>query len=98
MKSQGLNCNNRETFTSWCCRFEKMANEILAETTIAGQEGVITYLANSAALQQFEQTALAYLALTSSDRPLDEEGLCNYIEELLNKEFQVQVFAANLVA
>lgn len=71
------------------CRFEKMANEILAETTIAGQEGVITFLANSAALQQFEQTSLAYLSLMSSDKALDEEGLCSHVEHLLNKEFKV---------
>ena len=32
-----------------------MANEMLAETTVAGQEGVVEYLANSAALQQFAQ-------------------------------------------
>ena len=66
-----------------------MANEILAETTIAGQEGVISYLADSAALQQFGQTSLAYLALMSSDKNLGEESLCEYIEDLLDREFQV---------
>lgn len=69
-----------------------MANEILAETTIAGQEGVITYLANSAALQQFEQTSLAYLSLIKSDKPLDEEGLCSHVEQTLNEVFQVETF------
>ena len=66
-----------------------MANEMLADTTIAGQEGVIEYVANSAALQQFEQTSLAYLMLGRSDKPLDTEGLCSAVEELLEKEFQV---------
>ena len=65
-----------------------MANEILAETTIAGQEGVIAYLADSAALQQFEQTSLAYVTLMNSDKPLDEEGLCSHVEQLLNEEFK----------
>lgn len=71
-------------------RFEQMANEMLADTTIAGQEGVIEYVANSAALQQFEQTSLAYLMLGRSEENLDVEGLCTAVEELLEKEFQVQ--------
>ena len=66
-----------------------MANEMLADTTIAGQEGVIEYVANSAALQQFEQTSLAYLMLGRSEHALTTEGLCVAVEELLEKEFQV---------
>ena len=62
---------------------------MLADTTIAGQEGVIEYVANSAALQQFEQTSLAYLMLGRSEQPLGTEGLCIAVEELLEKEFQV---------
>ena len=66
-----------------------MANEMLADTTIAGQEGVIEYVANSAALQQFEQTSLAYLMLSQLQRPTNTEGVCVAVEELLEKEFQV---------
>jgi len=65
-----------------------MANEMLADTTIAGQEGVIEYVANSAALQQFEQTSLAYLILRQHDTPLDVEGICSAIEQLLEQRFQ----------
>lgn len=71
-------------------RFEQMANEMLADTTIAGQEGVIEYVANSAALQQFEQTSLAYLMLSRLQQPTDAEGICKAVEELLEKEFQVR--------
>ena len=76
--------------TNYCyCRFEQMANEMLAETTIAGQEGVIEYVANSAALQQFEQTSLAYLMLRQAQEPLNAKGLCIAVESLLEETFQV---------
>lgn len=68
-----------------------MANEMLADTTIAGQEGVIEYVANSAALQQFEQTSLAYLMLGKAEKPLNVEGLCVAVEDLLEEEFQVSL-------
>lgn len=61
---------------------------MLADTTIAGQEGVIEYVANSAALQQFEQTSLAYLILRQQDTPLDLEGICFAVEQLLEQRFQ----------
>lgn len=65
-----------------------MANEMLAETTIAAEEGVIEYIAGSAALQQFEQTCLAYLVLQQAGGPLSHEGLCDAAECLLEHEFQ----------
>jgi len=70
------------------CRFEQMANEMLAETTIAGQEGVIEYVANSAALQQFEQTSLAYLVLRQHEGALDVGDVCSEVEHLLEQRFQ----------
>ena len=71
------------------CRFEQMANEMLADTTIAGQEGVIEYVVNSAALQQFEQTSVAYLMLRQAQEPLNAKGLCIVVESLLEETFQV---------
>ena len=65
-----------------------MANEILAETTIAGQEGVIEYVANSAALQQFMQTSLAYLMLRRQEGTMDAESVASGVEQLLEDRFQ----------
>jgi hypothetical protein len=72
-----------------------MANEMLAETTIAGQEGVIEYVANSAALQQFEQTSLAYLMLRQHEAPLNVEEICLAVEQLLEQSFQVSCRCQN---
>ena len=69
-----------------------MTNEMLATTTIAGQEGVIEFLATSAALQQFEQISLAYLML-KPDSPLNAEELSIAVESLLENEFQASVLA-----
>lgn len=66
-----------------------MANEMLADTTIAGQEGVIEYMAGSAALQQFEQTSLAYLVLQQSGKQLNAAALCNAVETTLEQQFKV---------
>lgn len=62
---------------------------MLAKSTIAGQEGVITYLANAAALQQFEQTALAYVLMSEADRSMGASGLAAAAESLLEGKFEV---------
>ena len=62
---------------------------MLAKSTIAGQEGVITYLANAAALQQFEQTALAYVLMTEAGRSMGASGLAAAAESLLEGKFEV---------
>lgn len=70
-------------------RYERAANEMLAKSTIAGQEGVVTYLANAAALQQFEQTALAYVLMSEAGRPMSIPSLAAAAESLLEGRFQV---------
>lgn len=70
-------------------RFEQMANEMLANSTVAGQEGTLGNLVASAALQQFGQAALALLVLHRADRPLSAEGLEQEAENLLQHHFQV---------
>ncbi|KAK9815609.1 hypothetical protein WJX72_006739 [[Myrmecia] bisecta] len=72
-------------------RYEKMANDLLATSTMAGQDGVIDYLTGSAALQQFEQTALAYVLLQQSDAPLTATSLSAAAESMLEGKFQVRV-------
>ncbi len=71
------------------CRYERTANDMLAKSTIAGQEGVITYLANAAALQQFEQTALAYVLMSEAGRSMGASGLAAAAESLLEGKFEV---------
>lgn len=71
------------------CRYERTANDMLAKSTIAGQEGVITYLANAAALQQFEQTALAYVLMSEAGRAMAAAGLAAAAESLLEGKFEV---------
>ena len=71
------------------CRYERTANDMLAKSTIAGQEGVITYLANAAALQQFEQTALAYVLMSEAGRSMGASGLGAAAESLLEGKFEV---------
>ena len=71
------------------CRYERTANDMLAKSTIAGQEGVITYLANAAALQQFEQTALAYVLMSEAGRGMGAAGLAAAAESLLEGKFEV---------
>ena len=78
---------------NFVCRFDKMANEMLADTTVAGQEGVIEYLAGSAALQQFEQTSLAYLILQQSGKQQNAQALCDAVESTLDKQFKVLVYS-----
>lgn len=69
---------------------------MLAKSTIAGQEGVITYLANAAALQQFEQTALAYVLMSETDRPMSISSLAAAAESLLEDRFQVGAASGRL--
>lgn len=76
---------------SWAYRYERAANEMLAKSTIAGQEGVITYLANAAALQQFEQTALAYVLMSEADKTMGASSLAAAAESLLEGRFQVSI-------
>ncbi|KAL3150907.1 hypothetical protein ABBQ32_000658 [Trebouxia sp. C0010 RCD-2024] len=72
-------------------RYERTANDMLAKSTIAGQEGVITYLANAAALQQFEQTGLAYVLMHEAGRSMGASGLAAAAESLLEGKFEVRV-------
>lgn len=76
-----------------CCRYERTANDMLAKSTIAGQEGVITYLANAAALQQFEQTALAYVLISEARTSMGAPGLAAAAESLLEGKFEVCVLS-----
>lgn len=64
---------------------------MLAKSTIAGQEGVITYLANAAALQQFEQTALAYVLMSEAGRAMGAAGLAAAAESLLEGKIEVGI-------
>ena len=66
-----------------------MANEMLANTTLAGQEGTLEYLASNAALQQWCQAALALLVLQQSPDPLTPHELERRAEDLLEHHFQV---------
>lgn len=77
-------------------RFEQMANEMLANCTLAGQEGTLEYLAATAALQQWGQSALALLVLHQAQHPLTLHQLEQQAETLLESEFQVKIhFNAN---
>ena len=75
-----------------------MANDMLARTTVAGQEGVIEYLANSSALQHFEQTALAYLLLQKAGRAVSATQLASDTEGLLEDRFGVSMADACVTA
>ena len=67
-----------------------MASSMLADTTIAGQEAVVDYLAGAAALEQWAQAALALLLLRASPAPLAAEQLAAAVEALLEQRFQVR--------
>ena len=69
------------------CRFEQLANELLADSTLAGQEGTLQYLAASAALQQWGQAALALLVLGRAGSALSEPELQQQAEELAGGTF-----------
>ena len=85
-----------DLFLSYVCRYERTANDMLAKSTIAGQEGVITYLANAAALQQFEQTALAYVLMSEAGRSMGAPGLAAAAESLLEGKFEVGYCSAQV--
>ncbi|KAK9826814.1 hypothetical protein WJX81_003825 [Elliptochloris bilobata] len=72
-------------------RFEQMASTMLADTTIAGQEAVVDYLAGAAALEQWAQASLALLLLRASPAPLAAEQLAAAVEALLEQRFQVRI-------
>lgn len=67
-----------------------MASSMLADTTIAGQEAVVDYLAGAAALEQWAQAALALLLLRASPAPLAAEQLAAAVEALLEQRFQAR--------
>lgn len=70
-------------------RYEKVENELLADSTVAGQDAVMQYLAASAALQQWGQAALAFLLLHTSERPLTADDISAGVESLLEDKFRV---------
>ncbi|CAL8468893.1 g8434 [Coccomyxa elongata] len=72
-------------------RYEKLENKVLAESTVAGQNASVQYLAACAALQQWEQSALAYLLLHTAPGPLSVERLSAAVESLLEDNFSVRV-------
>jgi hypothetical protein len=75
-------------------RYDKLANEVLAESTVASGDSTVQYLAACAALQQWEQAALAFLLLhmrggDDGARQLSAEALSEGVESLLEDTFQV---------
>ena len=71
------------------CRNEKLAIQVLAESTLAAQEGCIHYLAAAAGLQQWGQAALAFLTLHKAGRSLSAVQLSEAIENTLEDSFRV---------
>ena len=71
------------------CRNEKLAIKVLAESTLAAQDGCIYYLAAAASLQQWGQAALAFLLLRRSERGLSAAQLCEAVESTLEGSFRV---------
>eukprot|EP00775_Hariotina_reticulata_P012152 gene12152-12290_t len=54
-------------------RYKSIVAQLLAERTVAGGEGALEYLATAAGLQQFKQTALAYVLLLEAGQALEAE-------------------------
>jgi len=73
------------------CRNEKLAIQVLAESTLAAQEAVIQYLAAAAGLQQWGQASLAFLTLHKSEHGLSTHQLSEAIESTLEDSFRVRV-------
>ena len=73
------------------CRNEKLAIKVLAESTLAAQDGCIYYLAAAASLQQWGQAALAFLVLRRSERGLSAAQLCEAVESTLEGSFRVSI-------
>ncbi len=71
------------------CRNEKLAIQVLAESTLAAQEGCIHYLAAAAGLQQWGQAALAFLTLYNAEGSLTAVQLSEAIENTLEDSFRV---------
>lgn len=63
---------------------------MLAESTLAAQEGCIHYLAAAAGLQQWGQAALAFLALWRSEQGLSGAQLGEAVETTLEDSFRVR--------
>ena len=74
-------------------RYEKLADKVLADSTVAGQEACLQYLASCAALQQWEQSALAYLLLHTAQGPMSVVQLSEGVESLLEETFKVDMSA-----
>lgn len=58
---------------------------------MASGEGGLEYIATAAGLQQFKQTALAYVLLAASEGPCGEEQVAVAAEALLQHKLQLQV-------
>ena len=69
-----------------------MANEMLANATLAGQEGTLEYLAANASLQQWGQAALALLLLHKASDGVTLDDLERSAEDLLENHFQVHAW------
>ncbi len=74
----------------YVCRNEKLAIQVLAESTLAAQEAVIQYLAAAAGLQQWGQASLAFLTLQKSEHGLSTHQLSEAIESTLEDSFRVR--------
>lgn len=62
-----------------------------ADRTVASGEGGLEYIATAAGLQQFKQTALAYVLLNAAGSPCGEEEVAVAAEALLCQKLQLQV-------
>ena len=62
---------------------------MLAESTLAAQEGCIHYLAAAAGLQQWGQAALAVLTLWKSEEGMSAAQLGEAVESTLEDSFRV---------
>ena len=71
-------------------RNEKLAIQVLAESTLAAQEGCIHYLAAAAGLQQWGQAALAVLTLWKAEEGMSAAQLIEAVETALEDSFRVR--------
>jgi hypothetical protein len=63
----------------------------VADRTVASGEGGLEYIATAAGLQQFKQTALAYVLLNAADILCGDEEVAMAAESLLQQKLQLQV-------
>eukprot|EP00951_Prasinocladus_malaysianus_P023364 scaffold198471_cov46-Prasinocladus_malaysianus.AAC.1 len=81
-------------------RFENFVSKTMLNKTVAGQEGVIDFLAQSAALQQYKQATLLYYVLLTDGIQLLEnhEETAVRIEAILEamdcQQFKPHAFSA----